>query len=200
MLAAQRSTAGGRLAAVPTSCRRQARRAVQPVRALMSPDLAAAAGVAALAASPIALAAGGLAAAGLASLAPQPPAPPPTLRQPVSVDLEGGQTPLNTHGVGRAGEPPRALARPCAPSRRRAGRLPHAATAHDRARCGARWCPCWGSRPACPRMRCRPLPRRAHPSPHSARPPQASSRRSRGASSPSSAWAGGTRSATCPGS
>lgn len=60
--------------------------------------------LAAVVKAPAVLAAGGLAAAGLASLAPQPPPPPPGLREPVSVNLEGGQLPLNTHGVGRAGK------------------------------------------------------------------------------------------------
>lgn len=79
----------------------------QPVRALLGADdfAAQAAGLAQTlaAAGPLPLAAGGLAAAGLASLVP----PPPTgLREPVSVSLEGGKAPLNTHGVGRGGKFP----------------------------------------------------------------------------------------------
>lgn len=112
MAAVQQATNCGRLTAPSASSRKSGRLAVRPVRALMSPNSAAAAGVAALAASPLALAVGGLAAAGLASLAPAPPAPPPTLRKPVSVDLEGGEVPVNTHGVGKAGEPPHAARRP----------------------------------------------------------------------------------------
>ncbi|KAI7845616.1 hypothetical protein COHA_000902 [Chlorella ohadii] len=55
------------------------------------------------AAGPLPLVVGGLAAAGLASLVPPPPA---GLREPVSVSLEGGKAPLNTHGVGRGGKFP----------------------------------------------------------------------------------------------
>lgn len=102
--------ATSQIALRPAACRtpRRPHRTVQPVRALLGATEYAsqAAGLAATlgaAGGALPLLAGGLAAAGLASLVPPPP---PGLRQPVSVNLEGGKAPLNTHGVGRGGKHP----------------------------------------------------------------------------------------------
>lgn len=114
MLAAERASCWRTQAARPSPCR-QMRSTVRPVRAMIAaPDFAAAAAALSaslVAAGPLPLLAGGLAAAGLSSLAPPPPPPPRGLRKDVSVNLEGGKAPLNTHGVGRGGK---FLLPPCA--------------------------------------------------------------------------------------